>query len=79
MSLDNIAIIDDDPVTPISQELLLTDEDFPSYFINKSHPDDYKLSDRPIEKELIFHEHRRRILEFFLDALLNWMISCSVL
>lgn len=56
----DIAIIDDDPTTPVPEELLLTDEDFPRNYINKQHPDDYKLSNAPIEKELVFHQHKGR-------------------
>lgn len=35
-------------------ELLLHDENFPSYYINKQHPQDYLISNAPV-KELIYH------------------------
>lgn len=58
MSSDHLGLIDDDPITPVTEELLLTDKDFPAFYINKHHPDDYKISNTPIEKELIFHEYK---------------------
>ena len=60
MSFENLAVIDEDPLPSITEELMLTDEDFPSFYVNKHHPDDYKFSKTPIEKELIFHEHKMR-------------------
>jgi len=44
--------------------VILHEADFPDYFINKNHPDDFKPSREPI-KELIFHklqDHNRLIL-----------------
>lgn len=60
MLFERLGMLDDDVVTPVRQELQWTDKDFPAYFINKQHPDDFKITTEPIEKELIFHEHQRR-------------------
>jgi len=67
MSLvESVLMLEEDPKTPVPEELLLTDEDFPSYFVDKHHPDDYKITDHPIQPEHIFHEvdgrHPRLIL-----------------
>ncbi len=43
----------------------LWDRDFPSYFINRKHPQDYQLLDAPIDPECIYHvngPHRRLFL-----------------
>lgn len=52
--------------------LVITDEndifqeaDFPDYFVDKHHSDDFRLSENPIEPEYIFHEltdHNRLIV-----------------
>ena len=47
------------------ETVLLQECDFPDYFENKHHPDDFKPVREPIEKECIFHElvdHNRCIL-----------------
>jgi hypothetical protein len=51
-------IIDEEAMTPVEEELLLRDEDFPSTFVNKAHPQDYILSASSIVSEYIFHEYR---------------------
>eukprot|EP01032_Pedospumella_encystans_P020685 gene20685-23493_t len=60
IDIESVGLIDEDPVIPIAQELMLTNEDFPPHYVNMQHPDDYILSDSPIKKELIFHEHKGR-------------------
>jgi hypothetical protein len=43
----------------------LCERDFPSYFINRKHPQDYQLLDDPIDPECIYHvdgPHRRLFL-----------------
>jgi len=81
MNSENLAIIDEDPTTPVPEELLLTDEDFPSNYTNMHHPDDYKLTTQPIEKELIFHQfkmrHPRLILRFSIKLAENVFTSMS--
>lgn len=68
---DSLNLLDDDAFTPVSEELLLTDKDFPTNFINKQHPDDYKITNKPIEKELIFHEH-------LVSPLPRLLLRCSI-
>ena len=55
-----------DPVTPVPEELMLTDEDFPPNYVNKQHPDDNTLAQSHIKKELIFHEHQGRLMRIYL-------------
>jgi hypothetical protein len=77
-----IIIIEDDPATPIAEDLLLTDEDFPPTVVDKRHPNDYKLTTEPITKELIFHEiegrHSRLILRTSVKLAENLFTSMSV-
>jgi hypothetical protein len=51
-------LFEDEPTTPISDELMLTDADFPSTFVHFSHPDDYITMSNPIKPEYIFHRQR---------------------
>jgi len=37
-------------------EMLLCEENFPSYYVNKAHPTDYIIYDNPV-RELIFHKN----------------------
>ena len=53
-------MFDDEPVTPILEELLLTNEDFPANFVNFAHPDDYIISQQAITPERIFHQYHGR-------------------
>jgi hypothetical protein len=49
----------------IEEELLLMNEDFPEYFINRAHPSDYLLTNNPVITEFIFHRkqyHNRLII-----------------
>ena len=39
-------------------EILLTESDFPDYFINWAHPEDYKITKKPIIPEYIFHQQK---------------------
>ena len=46
------------------EEIMLQEADFPDYFIDKHHPDDYKPINKPLS-ELIYHvmpDHNRLIL-----------------
>lgn len=48
-------------VFPEKEQLLLLPEDFPEYYINCAHPDDYKIINGPIpNKELIFNHRQGR-------------------
>ena len=38
------------------ESVMLCEADFPDYFIDKHHPNDYKLRKDPIEYELIYHK-----------------------
>jgi len=46
------------PIEDISgsiEEILLQDLDFPDYYVNWAHPEDYKIISQPIKPEFIFH------------------------
>lgn len=56
----------------IDEELLLMNDDFPDYFIEKAHPTDYISLDHPIPIEYIYHKkqyHNRLIVR------ISWQIS----
>lgn len=53
-------MLEDEPVTPVFQELLLRDEDFPANYSNFAHPQDYEITDEPIPVEYIYHEFHGR-------------------
>jgi hypothetical protein len=47
------------------ETLLLQEADFPDYFVDKHHPDDYKTLNNAIDPEFIFHrmtDHNRIII-----------------
>jgi hypothetical protein len=39
-------------------KLLLSDRDFPEHFVNMAHPEDLKIHDAPIQRELFYHERQ---------------------
>lgn len=54
-------IVNDD----IPSHIIFHDTDFPSYYINKKHPNDFMITSNPIQQEMIFHQrfhHNRLIL-----------------
>lgn len=53
-------VFEDEPVTPVFQELLLREEDFPANYSNFAHPQDYEITDEPIPAQHIYHEFRGR-------------------
>jgi hypothetical protein len=56
----------------IDDELLLMNDDFPDYFIEKAHPTDYISVSQPISIEYIYHKkqfHNRLIVR------ISWQIS----
>ena len=49
----------------IPSHIILHEADFPSYYTNKMHPDDFKITENPMQYETIFHKkfhHNRLIL-----------------
>jgi hypothetical protein len=39
-----------------SGDLLLSEADFPSYYVNMAHPEDYKITQKPIKYDLFYHD-----------------------
>jgi U3 small nucleolar RNA-associated protein 25 len=77
----DLLIIEDEPVSPVGQELILTNKDFPSNYVNFAHPEDYLLTSSPIPVEYLFHEHygrhSRLILRCSLQLSSSTFISLS--
>lgn len=51
----SVLLIDDETI-------LLQESDYPDYFVDKHHPDDYKITKEPIRPEHIYHlkaDHNR--------------------
>lgn len=57
-------LIIDEVSTIIKEELMLHDIDFPPPFVNMRHPDDYKITDKPIVPEYIYNNisHHYRLI-----------------
>lgn len=53
-------MFDDEPVAPASEDLRLRDEDFPTFYLNFAHPEDYIIRNEPVPVECIFHQHNLR-------------------
>jgi hypothetical protein len=49
-----------DDVSDAFEDLLLTRHDFPHNYVNFAHPQDYAISEHPIEKEMIYHHREGR-------------------
>lgn len=58
----------------IEEELLLMNDDFPDYFIDKAHPSDYISFQHPTPIEFIYHkkQYHNRII-----ARVSWLVGCS--
>lgn len=57
-----ILMIDESDI--VEDELLLHDDDYPINYINKHHPDDYKITSHFIQSSMLFHKksHRNRLI-----------------
>jgi hypothetical protein len=72
MSVGNLMLMEDDT-------LMLYEADFPDYFIDKHHPDDYIMSTTPI-MELIYHnepDHNRLLLRISIKINNNMYIPAT--
>ena len=65
------------------ESIFLQAADFPDYFIDKHHPEDYIMTELPIEKECIFNElvdHNRCILRIsfkFKEGFIPFTFICD--
>src|SRR5690348_13937626 len=70
-------MITEDEIT--DSELLLQEADFLKYYKDMAHPNDYKIMDKPIEKEFIFHQygHHNRLIHRISWKINNGFIPMS--
>lgn len=71
--ITEMLMIDDEPTTPVAEELLLSNEDFPTNYVNFAHPEDYIISNQPIQPEKIFHQYKFRHPRLLLRV--SWKIG----
>lgn len=65
-SKEKIEMMDDSDI--FKEELLLTDADFPDNYVQKAHPDDYKIVAAPLAAQYTYFQkshHNRLLLRYF--------------